>query len=233
LYAVSQGLEVIARVNQILLPFGFFLILFATLVNIPEMDLKNFLPVLSEGIIPPLKGAFLILSWLLETSLVLQIIPFVREKNKVKKHVLVSILILSAGLMLGVSIVAVFGPLTGKLLFPALEFVRYGKVGRHIQNLDITIMGFWITGIFVKIAIYIYVIFTGIIQLFELKDGKRLLLPIALMVFGMSVSSPRIQELYRILHYIIPFATLLPAVIIPLILLVVASLRKKGRRTAK
>src|SRR5690606_9512953 len=108
----------------------------------------------------------------------------------------------------GVSIIAVFGPLTGKLLFPALEFVRYGRLERHIQNLDITIMGFWITGIFIKIAISVYIIFTGTVQLFELKDGKRLLLPISLMVFGMSVSGPRIQELYHILHYIVPFITI-------------------------
>lgn len=233
LYAVSQGLEVIARVNQVLLPFGLFLILFVAFVNISEMDLKNFLPILSEGIMPPIRGAFLIMSWLLESSFVLQVIPFVREKDKVRKYALVSIIILSIGLMFGVSIVAVFGPLTGKLLFPALEFVRYGRLGRFIQNLDITIMGFWITGIFVKIAISIYVIFTGVVQLLELKDGKRLLLPVSLMVFGMSVSSPRMQELYHIMHYIYPFTTALSAILIPFLLLVVASLRKQGRRAAK
>jgi spore germination protein KB len=233
LYAVSEGLEVIARLNQVLLPLGFFIIIFITIVNIPEMDLKNYLPILAEGVVPPLRGALLIQSWLLESFVVLQLIPYVREQERIKKYVLVSILVISLGLMFGVSIIAVFGPLTGRLLYPALEFVRYGKIGKYIQNLDITIMGLWITGIFIKIALFIYLAFHGIVQLLELRDGKRLLLPLVLLIFAASVSTPRILEPYQVMHYIVPIYIQVPAVIIPLLLLVVSLLRGTAKNTQR
>lgn len=232
-YAVSQGLEVIARVNQLLLPFGFLLIVLISMVNLPEMDLKNFLPILEKGLVPPLRGAFLIQAWFLESVLVLQLVPYVRERQSIRKYMLFFILAIFVGLMLGTSIVAVFGPLSGKLLFPALEFVRYAKIGRYMQNLDISIMGLWTTGIFIKIAVFMYVSFHGLVQLLELKDGKRLLLPLILLTFGMAVSDDRFSETYQTTHYIFPFCSLLVGVVLPVILLIASAIRRTVKKGGK
>ncbi len=225
-YAVSRGLEVIARVNQILLPAGITILVLITFVNLPNMDLVNYMPVLAAGLAPPLRGSVLIQAWILESFFILQLIPYVKEKNKIRKYTIFSILIIGMGLMLGITIIAVFGPLTGKLLFPALEFVRFAKIGKYLQNLDITIMGVWLTGIFVKVTVALYISLQSLVQVFEIKGSNHLIIPMVILVLALSSAPARVVEIYHFAHYILPFYTFFAAFIIPSLILLVSKLRK-------
>ncbi len=104
-YSLSKGLEVIARLNEFFVPIGIFILIFIGVINIKNMDLTNFLPIFYNGIKPPLKGSFIIQGWLLETFVVLQLTPFIKEKEKLKKNVYISILIL------GIILLFVFSPM--------------------------------------------------------------------------------------------------------------------------
>jgi len=215
-FAVSKGIEAISRVNEILLPFGLGILALIAMANIPNSDLNNYRPVLADGIAPVLKGAFVIQGWLLEVSLILQLIPFVKDKGGIKKGILISIAVLSSGMQLGVLTLAVFGPLTAKFLFPALEYVRFASLGKFINNLDISIIGLWIAGIFIKISAAYYAAASAVSQLFGFKSYRRILAPLGLMIIAQSANFPeRIPGMLVTTHYIFPFFSLSMGFLLP------------------
>lgn len=227
-YAVSKGLEVIVRVNEFILPVGMGILGLIAVINISATDLNNFLPVLANGILPPLKGGILIQAWMIQTVILLQFIPYVKDKNKVRKSLSISILVLGMGMELGVLTVAVFGKLTGELLFPALEYVRYASIGEYIQNLDITIMGVWIIGIFIKITVAYYALVLSISQWSGLKTVKPIILPVGILIAVISVTAAeRINSVYNFAHYTLPFLSFTAAFVLPVILLTVSLIKGK------
>lgn len=227
-YAVHNGLEVIARVNQLMIPFGLGILGLITLANIKETDLTNYLPILENGVIPPLKGAILIQAWLLELVIMLQFVPFVKDKKNIGKSFTLTIVVLGFSLLLGTLTITVFGKLTSQLIYPALEYVRYASIGEYIKNLDITIMGVWIIGIFIKITIVYYGLVLGISQLFGFKSYKPMIVPVGLLIITLSVSaSERLKGVFNFAHFTFPFFSFSIAFFIPLLLLTVSLIRKK------
>lgn len=227
-YAVYSGLETIARINDITIPLGLGILGVITLANIKETDFTNFLPILENGFIPPIKGALLIQAWILELVILLMFTPFVKDQKNIGKSYSFSIIVLSISLLLGTLTIAVFGNLTQHLIFPALEYVRYASIGEYIKNLDITIMGVWIIGISIKIIIVYYAIVLGLSQLFSLKSHKPLIIPVGCLLITLSVSSSeRLSGVFNFTHYTFPFYSFFTAFFIPLMLLVTAIIRKK------
>ncbi len=224
-YAVSKGIEPIARVNEIMLPIGMFVLFFITIINIPNIDLKYFRPTLYNGIYPPLKGAFQALTWFLKTFVLLQFLPFVKnkERNKLRKSLTLSLLILCISLETGVLTIAVFGPITENLLFPALQYVRLASLGTYIENLEISIMLVWVGGIFVNIAIYYYAAVLGLAQLFNFESYKPLIIPIGILIIVLSITgSDTLLTFVLFLQYTLPFYTLVMGFLIPLLLLIIS-----------
>ena len=222
-YAILSGLEVIARVNEILIPSGIGVLMFIALINVPNMDFKNFLPIMYNGFYPAVKGAILIQAWQLETVILLQFVPFIKDKDKIRKGVSASIIILGLSLGVGVLTIATFGSLTGKLLFPALEYVRIASLGTYIQNLDISIMIVWIAGIFIKIAISYYAAVLSISQYLGLKSYKQVIIPVGVLIICFSMATTKmLVDFIHSLHYIFPFLSFTMGAVIPGILLLVS-----------
>ncbi|MFZ5353788.1 MAG: GerAB/ArcD/ProY family transporter [Bacillota bacterium] len=227
-YAVYKGLEVIARVNDILLPVGIAVLIFIGVINIPKMNFSYFLPVLYHGLYPVVKGGILIQTWLLEVFIVLQLVPFVREKQRVKKGIMSSIALLGMNLQIGVFTIAVFGPLTSNFLLPALIFVKYASIGQYINNLDISILVVWVSGIFIKIVLSYYICVLALSQLFELKSLKPMIIPVGILIICISIAAaPDITTMLHSMHYILPFYMLTMTVIIPAVLLIIAVIKDK------
>lgn len=57
-YAVRSGLEVLARVSEIVLPLVLVMLLLIVGLVCPEIDAKLFFPILEKGFMPVLKGAY-------------------------------------------------------------------------------------------------------------------------------------------------------------------------------
>lgn len=227
-YAVYMGIEVIARINGITLPIGLAILAFVFVVNLPKVDLGNFLPILYDGIAPPVRGALLIQGWLLEAVLILQLIPITRDTERIKRNTLLSIVVLGISMELGVFTIAIFGPLTEQFLFPALEYVRFASLGRFLENLDISIMGVWIIGIFVKVSLFYYIAVVATAQLFNLKSYKYMIAPVGVLISCLStVTGESIIDIMHFIHFIFPLYSLTIGFIIPGLLLLVSVIRRK------
>ncbi|MGE5632724.1 MAG: GerAB/ArcD/ProY family transporter, partial [Caulobacteraceae bacterium] len=227
-YAVKKGLEVIARVNQILLPFGIIVLFFIAAINISKIDLSNFLPILYNGIFPSIRGALLINAWITESVILLQILPYVRDKEKIRLYTNISVLVLGGSLLAGVLTISVLGvTVTERMLFPALQYIKIASIGPQITNLDLSIMVVWISGIFIKISTTYYAGVLSISQIFGLKTYKNMIIPFGLLIIAFSIYTYKnVSDLIHDLHYIFPFLMLLVAFVIPSILLAVSFIRK-------
>jgi spore germination protein KB len=227
LYAVSRDIEVIARVNEILVPLGigaFGLLMFA---NLKDLDLTFFLPILNEGVLPPILGAFVILGFFSELIVFLQIFHFNGKPEQLSKAVNIGILATGITILGGTLIYALFGPLTEVYSMPALEFARYASIGRYIQNLDILVTAIWVTGIYVKIIMFCYVGTYALAQVFGIREYKSLVLPVGLLTVVMALASEtKAVALMHFLHYILPFYGATVAFLIPALLLLVSLVRK-------
>ncbi|PRX33580.1 spore germination protein KB [Orenia metallireducens] len=229
-YSIYGGLEVIARLNNMLLPLGMLTLVFIGVLNIPKMDFNYFLPVLFKGIVPPLRGALLIQTWLLKSIVLLQLIPFITKKEKLHRNISIATVLLGNALMVGVLLIAIFGPLTEHMIFPALGYVRVIRFGQYIEHIDAIIMLIWLTGIFINIAIYYYAAILGLAQLFSLKSYKPLITPGGILIICFSIIVAKNQTaLLDFIHYIYPFYVSTIAIIIPAILLLISTIKNKNR----
>ena len=227
-YAVGRDIEVIARINEIVFPFGIAALLILFFVNIGELDLKFFLPVLKDGFKPPLRGGLVILGWMGVIVLVLQLLPYISKQEKINKSVLLGNLVVAVGILLGTMVYALFGPLTELFLIPSLEFARFASLGKYIQNFDLIVMAIWATGIYIKLMIFYFVATFSLAQLCNVNNYKTLVLPAGLLIGSLVISSEvKIVEVLHFLHYIFPLYSVTMTFVIPLILLVLSFLNKK------
>lgn len=234
MYGAGSNVEVIARVNEILLPAGMGALVFLLLLNIGEYDFNFFRPVLAEGILPPVRGSIVILGYLCETIVIMQMVHFVNKPEKIKLALFMGLLFTSTSFLSGTLIYAVFGPLTEIFVTPSLELARFSSIGKYIQNLDVLILAIWITGIYVKIMIFIYSGSYAVAQVFRLKDYKSVIFPIGFFISGVAVSNinVRVTEL-DFMHYIVPIYGITMALIIPGTLLIVCIIKNKVKVKGK
>ncbi|MGB9809210.1 MAG: GerAB/ArcD/ProY family transporter, partial [Caldanaerobacter sp.] len=95
MYTVSKGFLAIVKLNELLFPFGMLLLAFVITLDLPKVDMKNFLPILENGIVPPIIGSTLITPFMLETVIILFIFPHISKKERALKSGIISLTILA------------------------------------------------------------------------------------------------------------------------------------------
>jgi len=199
----------------------------------PYVKLENFLPILANGLLPPIKGSLPLISWMLESIIILAIFPHVSDSKKVLKSGIISLVFISFALMLGVLAIGIFGSkTTADFKFTALEMTRTIRLSNYFARLDSMIMAVWIEGIFMKITIFLYIIVKGFSDIFNFDDYRFSVLPIASIIVPMSIFvSTNIDELYNFLKDKFVYETVIFEVILPLFIFLVAKLRKLDKKT--
>lgn len=228
-YSVRHGLEVMARLNEIILPLMFLMLATLLTVNISGIKLENLLPVLENGPIPPLMGFTPTLVFFAETVVILMLAPYINRPFEPRP--LVTRAVLTVGLLQLLTvllIITVLGDLTRYMLFPALVLARV-RIGAFISSIDPVILLFWIMGGFIKIAVFQYCAVLGAAQLFRLKNYGPVAVAsgIVLVVLADVLWKNSAELASQIAREITPFF-LTVEVAIPLLLLIVAAVRQMG-----
>ncbi len=234
IYAAFEDIEVIARTNETLFPIGILLLLIVTLFTSRYMKFDNFLPVLENGIKPPSLGTLTVYSCMGECSIILYLYPFINNKDKAKRGMMITITLLGVSFLLGALVIAIFGAeFTADLMIPTLEMVQVIDLANFIQRLDAIIMSIWVGGIFIKLALYFYLAALTLKYVLNVKSYKAFLIPLAGITIPLSVLSfESVTEVVIFLEKILPFFFLTQEVLLPLIFLIVSVIKKpyKQRR---
>lgn len=234
-WATKAGLEVICRANEFIFPLFTLSIVAVFVLALQESNFSNLLPVMEDGIKPVLRGGLAPMAWRGEIIFVSMLLPYIGDLDNAGKYLAYSTIFIGFILTLvTLSTTAVIGELTKYLTFPFFELARCITIGRFIERMEALILVMWVAGVTIKVATFFYVAALGTGQLFGLSDYRPTVLPIGLLLAVWSLelfenSSQVITWLSEVLH---PYAFVIELGI-PLFLLVVALIAKKGGKYSR
>lgn len=192
--AARSGLEAIFRCSG-----GFFFIVVGAALLTPLMVAKDILWPMSVGFLRHWRideiwnGAYLCLPRFGEMFLILFIYPSLRNRERTMRSLgfagLGALLVL---LLYYAMCILLFGPhLTAHLTYPTLELVRYIRIGDFLENLDPLLVALWVTALYLKTSLWLYIVMSGLGHLSGLRNAKPLAYSVGGVMIGLSMHMSR------------------------------------------
>ncbi len=158
-YASLKGVRTIGTLSIFLFPlvsiFG-FLVGFG---NMKNKDYSMLFPVFEHGYNDFLIGIIYVCASSFEIIYFLFITPYIKDRIKIKPLILVSLGLFFLALGPLVGAIAEFGAEEAeKLKVPAYEQWRLLTIGTHITRLDFLSIFQWLSGAFIRISLYMFII---------------------------------------------------------------------------
>ncbi len=225
--AAYYGIEAIARISAFLVPIiviGFILI---TIGVIPEFRINNLYPILGEGILSISKGSIIKLNTFSSFIILFLMVPFF--KKQYLKKVGFSYIILSGLLLLWstLSFILVFPyELAIDKKIPVFQLARHIDFGNFVQRIEsISVLISSICAIIFLGALFNFIMYVFVKSL-DLQQSKPIILPFAIIIFSLATFSKRIN--YDFLSSSLVNIICLSGMLIPLILIIIGSIKKVG-----
>ncbi|HAN09563.1 MAG TPA: spore gernimation protein KB [Clostridiales bacterium] len=186
--AIFYGLEAIARASEIFFYIIIAMFILSMFLVMPNINIDNIFPVLEKGIVPVLKGSLPLLAFTVLPLIILNMIyPVninVNDIKDAKKSMLKGYIIgMSITFISIVMCIFVLGStITADVRYPVVFLTKEINVGIIFTRLEALIVIVWILTIFNNTLFYFYAGFLGLSQLLKLKDYKKILLPLGLIM---------------------------------------------------
>ncbi len=226
IYGAYKGIEALARTSGLvfiaILAAGVFLVcaLFA------QIDPMNFTPMFYNGYQGIVDGVLLMLARNSCIPAMAVLLPMT-QKGNVKKGIFWWCFGVYATTALIIFLVTgVMGDYVRTQPFPVYTATSVAEIG-IFQRMDAVFLGVWTAGIFIKSALFIYLVSLCIKKIWGERAGRISVIVtgtvVLLITFGIIASQTVMEILFN--NYILLLLTVLTGVILPLFLL----LKKKGR----
>ncbi|WP_199622332.1 GerAB/ArcD/ProY family transporter [Paenibacillus alkalitolerans] len=231
LVLIFQDVEVLARVNEILLPIIVIPVLIIALSSYQSAKLYNLFP-MREGVdwMSFLTGIMYTSFSYLGFEVLTLFLAHTHSDRKLLRLNLLGIAI--PGLvytLIAFSGIAVFGVDELRLLaWPTLELVKVTEVpGLILERLESAFLGVWVAAVFTTTANLYYSSCLIIKQMLGFKGHRIIALVLFPAYYYISLLPQNIHSLFEYQTHL-SFVGAIIALIIPLILLIVAVIRRKG-----
>ncbi|MBD3920766.1 endospore germination permease [Paenibacillus sp. PR3] len=222
---VRGGVETVARFATLLLPVVVVLILMLYMPTIKDINAHNFEPVLSEGMTPPLKGAFRLMSWVPVFTFMNFYLPFVSNKRHMLGWAFGSVAIFTVILFVTfIFVYAILGDATPIYVYPFMVLARFISLTEFFEHLESLVMMVWVVEIVIRITFGLFSASIGLAQCLGLPQYRPLVLPISMIMVLFSywgITNVEFVFSPEIVMYYLTFGLLLP------LLLYLASLMKR------
>jgi len=218
-----------ARLAEILLPVIFAGLVAWFLIGLPDAEIRFLLPVGQEGIRPTLRASFAPVAFGGSLMATLALGGYLGRAARVGRGLYWSVLIAGdVGLMAELLTTAVLGWLRPHLTFPHFHTARLVGLAEFLERVDSAFAAFILAGTFVTCAVLIFAVAEGVAE----TVGKRAVYPWALLggaaalTFGTPLVLPTFPVLVAALDSWYPPFALAVQVGLPLMVLVVALVRR-------
>lgn len=223
--AILYGLEVIARSYEIFIYLISLLFIVSMILVLPNAKIDNLLPVFEKGFTPILKGAFFLSTYLVfPTVLLLMVFPahanntIKARRSFVKGYLWGGFLVF---ISIFVSILVLGSHITASSQFPVYLLAKEISLGVIFTRLEFIVAGVWIVTLLSKEILYFYAGIKGLSQLLGLKDHKKIILPLGLIILVISgVAYPDIDYQISWDTFVWPAYAATFDVVLPLALLI-------------
>ncbi|MBM7564870.1 GerAB/ArcD/ProY family transporter [Paenibacillus sacheonensis] len=232
--AAAAGIEVIGRTNEFLTLLILVFLLPLLILTALDANPQQLKPVLGGGIVPVLQAAIspaggfmnqlFLIGWLL---------PYMNKPQKARKVSLLALLGITCSSLFIVSLtIMVLGPLTGKLTYSFLSVVQYIGIEGSFERLEAIAVSMWVLGCFVKVSVSLFILCLCISQLFDMKHYREIVLPTALLsIIGAVWIFSSAAELLNYLVFTFPLLAFFNQTLLPLLLLMIDTVKRKVRRS--
>ena len=134
--------------------------------------------------------------------------------------------------LLNIIALCLFGGITGTFTYPLMVATRYISIADFLEHLETIAMAIWVAGAFIKISVYFYALVLGTAQWLNLSDYRPLVFPLGFLVVPSTLWwAPNMQEFAAIVERSMIFYNHTFHTVIPILLLLIAVIRKKKRGT--
>jgi spore germination protein KB len=237
LYGARQGLEVIARSAQFVLPLFVLVFIAGLILTIPRIDdLGRLLPIFEEGVGPVIRGSVVPSAWYGEIFVLVMLIPMVNKQAEIRRKGVIALVAVAIFLTIDIAfVIATFGPeMTAKFMFPLWSMFKYAGYMDFIERLEALGVIVWLTGTMIKTSMLDYLIAQTTAQVIGLKDYRSVLYILAFIEIPASVIFFRTSNSLKVFltNYWPPIAIVFELVI-PIMLLIIAVIRKKRTGVVK
>jgi len=223
-----QGLEVVARANDILLPILIVTGSLLSLLVTKDKQPRNLLPVLEHGWQPVLAGALALQGLFAETVLLGSFGHALGKGRRVLPRVLWIMAILGVMFMGPITgPTTLFGPASVRaMVYPTWEEVKHVQFADMIGNLDVMGVLLWTLGSSVQSTLLLWGTSSGTAWLLKVDDYRALVAPLAIITLGLSILvADNARELTNFLTTGYPLLSITIGVLLPLLMLVWTEIR--------
>lgn len=206
-YVVLNGLEVLTRVNNLIVFIMIFSITLVLILTVKNIQIFRFLPVFESAVGNILLGSFSPAGWFSESSIIMMLIPFISDRQNVRKANISAIIILF--IIMEAIVIGAIGVMgvnyTMRSNFPTFSLVREVEF-----RIDAVFMVIWVSGMLMKLSTFFYAGIIGLSQLLNLREYKFLVFPVGIIITSLSfISWSNITQLIEF-----SFQTFTPSIII-------------------
>jgi len=230
--AILYGIETIARVSELYIRFVLVMSVLTLLLVSPNINFENLQPILENGIIPVFKGSYFLACFILFPIItVLMIYPANTDNVSVAKKAIIKGFLVSGFIVFTsilMSVLVLGSKISASLQYPTYLLAKEIRLGIIFTRLEFIIAGTWIITQFMVAVLCFYAGLTGLSQLVGLKDHKRIVLPMGLVILLLSeiVFPDVIYQTSWISLVWLPYATT-HGLFLPLLLLIVHQIKSK------
>ncbi len=228
-YAAWKGVESITRASVFILVMLLAGLAFILLTSIAQVKPENFKPVLYNGWEQTIRSTMLFLGRSTGLATLAVVLPVTKGGKKTGFAVwnIVTYVLMSAIIVI---MVGVLGNALQIQMFPMHTLAAVSGIG-PFQRMDSVFLGIWLLGVFIKIAVDLYLFGSCMQRVFRIRRGGFFIIGGALAVGAVSVlitKSVALQHLFFDIYLLAPL-TLLASFVIPLVLLLIDTLKSKNK----
>lgn len=231
MYAAYLGIETFVRSAEILFPLFLFIFIFFVICITPQITLDNIQPVLEASKTSMLYSIMRFLSiFSFPSVLLLMLYPLtVNVQHSVQKGFYIGTII--GGIVLTTMVtlsILVLGPdSTTARTFPSYALAQRISIGYFLERIEVLMAVMWIISLYIRSFMYFYTSVVGLAQVLNIKDHRPLILPMGLIVIGLSqILHPSIVHSNNYNNEIWPILSFIVMILLPIIMLIVAVIRK-------
>nr|WP_302057231.1 GerAB/ArcD/ProY family transporter [Paenibacillus sp. Lou8.1] len=230
-YLVFGGINPIARLYQIVLPISLFFLLFCFVFSLRIFEIDHLRPVLSDGILPIIKGLKSTILVYAGCEVVMTLVAFLQHPEKAFKAMVVGISI--PWVLYFLTVVMVIGGLstdsTVTSTWPTINLIRSFEIpGFLFERLEFPLLVIWMMQMFCNFCSFFFNASLGISQVFGLKYRYAIfgLIPI---IFISTMTPLSMMDVFS-LSGAVEYMGIILFFLVPVLLSIVFVIRKKGMK---
>lgn len=225
-YGAYKGIEAVSRASGLIFVFTVFAMIFFLVSLISSIEPINYKPLMYDGTQSVFEGIKLLISQSSCIPAMAVLLPMAKGNHK--KGIVIwnagVYLVFAALIML---VVGTMGDFAETQLFPVYAVAGIGKFG-SFKHLDSVYLGIWISGIFIKLSLFLMLTGEGIKKIWGEQVRKKSIIIFGFLISIASFFSDKLELLSSafMTNFLIWFLILI-SVVIPLVLVFVRLQKRK------